>query len=144
MKRLNRTAAQLMHKYGAHGGTDVTGFGILGHARNLGESQIQVGLQCSLLLHTLPIFRVAVKASRLMDDKFRLFSGLSAETSGGLLIALDSVETAKAFIHEIQHLEEGAPPAWIVGEVVPRDAAVEPSGARLSDQVQFLEVDEQR
>lgn len=33
MARLNLTAARLMHKYGAHGATDITGFGILGHAR---------------------------------------------------------------------------------------------------------------
>jgi selenophosphate synthase len=30
------TAARLMHKYGAHGATDVTGFGFLGHARCCG------------------------------------------------------------------------------------------------------------
>jgi selenide,water dikinase len=35
MARLNRNAAKLMHKYGAHAATDVTGFGILGHGRNL-------------------------------------------------------------------------------------------------------------
>ncbi|ODM87923.1 Selenide, water dikinase [Orchesella cincta] len=35
MARLNRTAAILMHKYNAHAATDVTGFGILGHAQNL-------------------------------------------------------------------------------------------------------------
>ena len=35
MSRLNRTAARLMHKYDAHGATDVTGFRLLGHANNL-------------------------------------------------------------------------------------------------------------
>lgn len=33
MSRLNRNAAKLMHKYDAHGATDVTGFGIIGHAK---------------------------------------------------------------------------------------------------------------
>ena len=32
MSSLNLQAAKLMHKYEAHGATDVTGFGILGHA----------------------------------------------------------------------------------------------------------------
>lgn len=32
MSRLNRNGARLMHKYGAHCGTDVTGFGLMGHA----------------------------------------------------------------------------------------------------------------
>lgn len=33
MSRLNRSGARLMHEHGAHAGTDVTGFGLLGHAR---------------------------------------------------------------------------------------------------------------
>ena len=39
MGRLNRNAAKLMLKYGAHAATDVTGFGILGHAQNLSDNQ---------------------------------------------------------------------------------------------------------
>ena len=35
MATLNRNAATLMRKYASHGATDVTGFGILGHAENL-------------------------------------------------------------------------------------------------------------
>ncbi|CAG2121253.1 unnamed protein product, partial [Medioppia subpectinata] len=39
MSRLNRIASRLMHKYNAHGATDVTGFGLLGHAQNLARVQ---------------------------------------------------------------------------------------------------------
>ena len=35
MAMLNSTGATLMQKYASHGATDVTGFGILGHATNL-------------------------------------------------------------------------------------------------------------
>jgi len=35
MAHLNRNAAKLMKKYKSHGATDITGFGILGHAQNL-------------------------------------------------------------------------------------------------------------
>jgi selenide, water dikinase len=35
MSTLNKNGAQLMKKYGCHGATDVTGFGLLGHAENL-------------------------------------------------------------------------------------------------------------
>jgi selenide,water dikinase len=32
MAYLNKNAAKLMKKYKSHGATDITGFGILGHA----------------------------------------------------------------------------------------------------------------
>jgi len=51
MARLNRTGAQLMQKYGAHGATDITGFGVLGHASNLAGSQKAA---VSFKIHTLP------------------------------------------------------------------------------------------
>merc|ERR1712034_2318 len=39
MARLNRTASRLMHKYNAHAATDITGFGLLGHAQALAANQ---------------------------------------------------------------------------------------------------------
>lgn len=38
MGHLNINTAKLMKKYKAHGATDVTGFGILGHGKNLAEA----------------------------------------------------------------------------------------------------------
>jgi selenide,water dikinase len=35
-----RKGAMLMHKYGATSATDVTGFGLLGHAQNLASNQV--------------------------------------------------------------------------------------------------------
>lgn len=35
MSHLNMNSAKLMMKHGAHGATDITGFGLLGHAQNL-------------------------------------------------------------------------------------------------------------
>jgi selenide,water dikinase len=71
MARLNRTAARMMHKHGentcciqrallvavshkfvgAHGATDVTGFGLLGHASNLVKAQKEA---VDFVIHTLP------------------------------------------------------------------------------------------
>lgn len=118
MCRLNRNGARLMLKHRAHGSTDVTGFGILGHARNFGAAQVEApGGHCVCLdLQRLPIFAGAVKASHLMKDKYRLFEGLSAETSGGLLVALESTSVAEQFIADIQEMD--GEPAWIVGSVV--------------------------
>ena len=79
MARLNRNAARLMHKYHAHGATDVTGFGILGHARNLASNQKR---NVSFVLHTLPILANMVKVFRACGINFKLLEGFSAETSG--------------------------------------------------------------
>ena len=35
MSRLSKNGALLMQKYKAHAATDITGFGIKGHAKNL-------------------------------------------------------------------------------------------------------------
>ncbi|KPI90603.1 putative selenophosphate synthetase [Leptomonas seymouri] len=142
MRRLNREGARLMRKYGAHGATDVTGFGILGHANNFGAAQAVGDFPHSLclVLERLPMFKTAVAASRLMKDKYRLFEGYSAETSGGLLVALPSLTVAEAFQKELQEVDGGCP-AWIVGRVEER-AATAPDGvyARLVDGYEVIEV----
>jgi len=51
MARLNRNGARLMHKYGAHAATDVTGFGIVGHATNLASNQTAA---VSFVIHHFP------------------------------------------------------------------------------------------
>lgn len=112
MCRLNLNAAWLMHKYGAHSATDVTGFGILRHARNQARSQKQA---VDFEIHTLPIIRNMVKVNEAIGNSFRLLDGLAAETSGGLLLCLPE-ENAKDFIDEIQKLD--GKPAWVVGRVV--------------------------
>lgn len=79
MARLNKNAALLMHKYGAHGATDVTGFGIMGHAENLAKMQEK---EVSFVIHTLPIFANMVAAYKACGINFKLLDGYSAETSG--------------------------------------------------------------
>merc|ERR1719245_201096 len=83
MARLNLTGAKLMHKYKAGAATDVTGFGILGHAKNLAENQIQ---EVSFTIHMLPIIKNMVKVAKSVGNMFQLLQGYSAETSGGLLL----------------------------------------------------------
>ena len=68
-----------MHKYDAHGATDVTGFGILGHAQNLVSNQ---KAEVSFLIHTLPILANMVAAFKACGINFKLLDGYSAETSG--------------------------------------------------------------
>jgi len=111
MARLNLTGAKLMHKHKARACTDVTGFGILGHAKNLAENQINA---VTFTIHTLPIMTNMVKIAKGVGNMFQLLQGFSAETSGGLLMAI-SKEGAEAFIKEIKELEDCD--AWIIGSV---------------------------
>ncbi|XP_074661872.1 inactive selenide, water dikinase-like protein [Tubulanus polymorphus] len=111
MARLNRTAAKLMHKYSAHGATDVTGFGLLGHANNLARIQKR---EVSFVIHNLPVIAKMAAVSKACGTTFGLYQGMSAETSGGLLIALPR-EQAAAFCKDIER-QEGYQ-AWIIGIV---------------------------
>lgn len=129
MARLNRNAAELMHKYDAHGATDVTGFGILGHARNLVANQKS---EVSFVLHTLPILANMVKIFKACGVNFKLLEGYSAETSGGLLVCLTR-DKAQSFCDELQAVD--GHPAWIVGEVVYGNREV-----RIDEDLKVIEV----
>lgn len=112
MGRLNARAAELMHKHGAHGATDVTGFGIMGHASNLAE---HTTAPVDVEIHTLPIIADMVAVDAAIGGSYRLLLGRSAETSGGLLVALPSEEAARAFIADVEAAD--GQPAWIIGRV---------------------------
>lgn len=128
MATLNRNSALLMHKYKAHGSTDVTGFGILGHARNLAESQKK---PLDFIIHTLPILNKMTKIDKKAAN-FKLKEGLSAETSGGLLIILPK-ENALNFIEELK--EKYDEDCWIIGDVVEGS-----NKAFLSKEVKYLDI----
>jgi selenide, water dikinase len=129
MARLNRVAAHLMHKYNAHACTDVTGFGILGHAQNLAKFQKN---DVSFVIHNLPIIAKMASVSKACGNMFGLLQGTSAETSGGLLIALPR-EQAAAYCKDI-HVTEGYQ-AWIIGIVEKGDKT-----ARIIDKPRIIEV----
>lgn len=134
MCRLNRTGAQLMRSLGAHAATDVTGFGFVGHARNLARNQRAA---VNFELHTLPVIRDMIAVADAAPG-FKFRQGLSAETSGGLLVALP-VEKAQQFCKEIEAIDHA--PAWIVGRVVENatgDAST--NDAFIVDQPTILEI----
>jgi selenide,water dikinase len=130
MSRLNRHGGSLMLKHHAHAGTDVTGFGILGHAQNLMDNQTDaVGME----IHTLPCIAdtTKVEESGVMD--FRLLKGYSAETSGGLMICMRE-DDAIQYCKELEELD--GEPSWIIGRVV--ESAERK--ARIVDDVKVLEI----
>jgi selenide, water dikinase len=74
----------------------VTGFGIKGHSGFLASVQKQ---DVDIIINNLPTIRGMASIDNTVKN-YKLREGLSAETSGGLLICL-SKENAKSFIKEM-------------------------------------------
>ena len=119
MMRLNMNAAILMNsdKYKKHinGCTDITGFGILGHGRNLARYQnynknTKNGIQ--FVIDKLPIIKNVFNVDKYMNIN-KILNGIAAETSGGLLIMFDNENIARQFSNDL--LEIDGWPSWIVG-----------------------------
>lgn len=138
MLALNRTACETMVRYAVHGCTDVTGFGLLGHAREMAQgSDATVEIdhtQIELLPGALEYAaRGAIPGGLKNNREFvscavQIVSSISIEvesllydpqTSGGLLISVAG-EEAEALAKE---LREAGVPARRIGSVRPRQAA---------------------
>ena len=129
MTRLNRDAAAAMLRHGAHACTDVSGYGLLGHLREMAAAS---GLAATIEASAVPLLpgvRPLVDAGHVpggtqrnlqdlgdrvhwptLDDATRHLLA-DAQTSGGLLIALPP-ERAEALVAELR-MEKAPPPAVI-------------------------------
>lgn len=137
MKLLNRTGAKIMCKYGTRCATDVTGFGLLGHAREIANGSKTTLHIDTAALPLLPeaydlyddgcIPGAAFRNLEYIGDDAQFREGLDynlkmmtcdAQTSGGLLICAPA-EAANDMLTEL--LASGKhPQARIIGEVLPR------------------------
>ena len=131
MARLNRRAAELFMDAGdaVHAMTDITGFGLAGHAHEMAE---QSGLGFAMEVRALPILPGVKHYSREMmvpgglnrnADYYRQFvEGIKLEgmarhivydpqTSGGLLAAVDPGEVEAI----LARFREAGEPCWVVG-----------------------------
>uniref|UniRef100_A0A8C7J0G5 Selenide, water dikinase 1 n=1 Tax=Oncorhynchus kisutch TaxID=8019 RepID=A0A8C7J0G5_ONCKI len=132
MARLNRTAAGLMHTFNAHAATDITGFGILGHAQTLARQQRS---EVSFVIHNLPVLAKMAAVSKACGNMFGLMHGTCPETSGGLLICLPREQAAR-FCAEIKSPKYGeGHQAWIIGIVEKGNRT-----ARIIDKPRIIEV----
>lgn len=129
MARLNKNAAQLMHKYDAHAATDVTGFGILGHAQNLVANQKS---KVSFVIKKLPVLANMHAVFNASGVNFKLLKGYSAETSGGLLVCLPPSEV-EGYCAEVERADGCK--VWVIGEVVEGERV-----ATISENVEVIEV----
>jgi selenide,water dikinase len=136
MKMLNADAAAVMLKYDAHAATDVTGFGLMGHAFKMADGS---GVTLLFEESDLPLLPGAlenvrakmipgggarnreyygphVKISEEVSDEMTLMA-FDPQTSGGLLVAVPEPEAIPmlADLHQA-----GCPDAAIVGRVEER------------------------
>jgi selenide,water dikinase len=141
MATLNRAAAEAMLAANAHACTDITGFGLAGHARNIAKaSHVTLRIESA----RVPLFPGVLELSRKglnsggakrgrngLKDEVRVASGLDealvnllfdAETSGGLLIV---VSPSDAPTLERELAQRGLPVERIGEFTAPTDVHVE-------------------
>jgi len=129
MARTNKSSALLMHKYNAHGATDITGLGLLGHAMALAKNQKN---EVSFVIHNLPVIAKMAAVAKACGNMFSLLQGQASETSGGLLICLPR-EQAAAYCKDIERMEGYQ--SWIIG-IVEKGSRT----ARIIDKPRVIEV----
>jgi selenide,water dikinase len=134
MATLNRDAARAMNEGKVHAATDVTGFGLLGHLR---EMLRDGGIGARLMVSSIPALdgarelaaegvvpggtcknleaaRGDLSSAAGVEEADRLLLA-DAQTSGGLLVATDP-DSADRLVERLR--EVGTPAAAIVGEIV--------------------------
>ncbi|PWR73940.1 selenide, water dikinase SelD [Methanospirillum lacunae] len=106
MTTSNQKAAEAVQVTGAHALTDVTGFGLYGHAAKIADNS-----HVTLNIHTIP----SIKNAPILSDffGFGLEKGISSETAGGLLISI-APDAKNDLIAELSKREI---PAYEVGFV---------------------------
>ncbi len=133
MKRLNKTAGQLAVETGLHGGTDITGFSLLGHAWEMAQAS---GVGLRLVYEQIPfihgaqryaadfIFPGGASDNRLyfgphvrfdpeIDEASRMLL-FDPQTSGGLLLAVPPQKLDGL----LERAAETGQPLWPIGEVI--------------------------
>ena len=131
MATLNKVAAEQMLKYDVHACTDVTGFGLLGHLKEMSS-----GSNCNVILHfdKIPFLREVKNLATAGIVPGGTFNNLDfvkafvdfkkhprtnqlllsdAQTSGGLLVAMRASD-AKNYLNDLH--ENGITDACVIGE----------------------------
>ncbi len=123
----NLEVAQAMRNVGVHAATDVTGFGLLGHAGNVSSlSSVDV------VIDQIPVIRGTLQLAEFYGHK--LATGFGAETAGGMLVFLEprKEEAFRDFLGK-RNL-----PCWPVGKVMKAKGT---PCACLAQEVQFIETE---
>ena len=140
MTALNRPAAEAMDGLDIHAATDVTGYGLLGHAHEMMEASGTTG---EFVVQQIPLLSAARRLAgrgiapdgsrvnvRNLKPRTALDAGVTeddllllcdAQTSGGLLVALPG-EFAGSYVDRCR--QRGALSAAVVGQVIERGEAL--------------------
>lgn len=140
MIQLNRESSRVMKEAGAHACTDITGFGLLGHATEMAEAS---GVSFIFSLDEIPLLPQvkdlaslglipggAYRNSDYLKDKVFFEPGISQveqailfdpQTSGGLLFAI-APEKARIAVDRLNGQSGNA--VSIIGEVIKKDDAL--------------------
>lgn len=132
MKRLNKYASQLAVEFGLHGGTDITGYSLLGHGLEMAEAS---GVSLKLDFANIPFISGARKyaqkgafAGGAFDNKTHFESKVrfsdsidelgqmllfDPQTSGGLLLGVPR-DHLDAFSARAQEMDQAV---WVIGHV---------------------------
>ncbi len=133
MKRLNKGASELAQEFELRGGTDITGFGLMGHGWEMARG---AGVKLRIKFSDVPFTSAARKFAeqgtfpRGSIDNRKFYSPhvtftanlqkweqtllFDAQTSGGLLLCVPGAK-ANVFAERAVKFEQ---PAWRIGEVV--------------------------
>ncbi len=137
MTWLNAAASRAMVEVGAHAATDVTGFGLIGHAFEMAEaSDVTLEIDAAAVPLLTQTYALAARGGLTRANKSTLervdeqlsVTGVDetlmrvladAQTSGGLLISLAAALAAE-LIDRIGDPPAGLPRPCVIGRVAPR------------------------
>ena len=132
MKRLNKSAGQLAVELGLRGGTDITGYSLLGHGMEMAEAS---GVSLKFDFASIPFISCARKYAekgafaggafdnkKYFESKVRFAESIDEanqmllfdpQTSGGLLLGVPQ-EKLDSFLARAKELDQAA---WVIGRV---------------------------
>ena len=125
----NQNVVKTIHSFDdfsfIHAMSDVTGFGLAGHTREMLQNS-----KFSAVINNVPSINLS---KDLSNDLGYAFNECNAhETAGGLLMAVDLKKTEEF----TNVLSSNKIPNWIVGEIEKK----EPSSVKISKDIEFIEI----
>jgi len=120
----NKPVAEIIHEISINAATDVTGFGLIGHAQEMAERS-----NVKIVIEQIPVINHCIEISNILG--YGLEKGVSAETAGGMLLSIpaDKIDLIKT------ELKKKKIPSFEIGKVLSG-----PAQTLISDHVLIEEI----